>query len=159
MGLSCPSVLQDPLSQGGMGAMKGGDGLSFCGPWSTPSSDWLRSSARIPSPETVPLHLSVQDLSEPRLEQVVGSGVPGAGESPAAPAFHLPLPFAASRLATSVLLFNHNIKYTMGGVRREKEIWGCVLRGHTALLWPSGLVGNCYALEWERRGGSDGVNK
>lgn len=65
---------------------EGGDGLSFRGPGPTPASDWLHSSARIPSSEPVPLQFSVQDLNEPSFAKVVGSGVsPGAGESPDIP--------------------------------------------------------------------------
>lgn len=72
-------------------------GLSFTGPWSTPTSEGHCCLCENPSPEPVPLCSSYQDLSE----HVVGWGMSGSGKRLAVPAFStsfLSLPFASSHL-------------------------------------------------------------
>lgn len=85
------------------------------------------------------------------------------GESPAVLVFLLSFlcfPFASSHLATSILLFYHNLKYTCGGVTLEREEgWGlhhawphCL----TLVLW---ICKKRMYLGWGKKGSSDGVNK
>lgn len=94
-------VLPDPFLEGapvGVGGGGRGGGLSFCVSWSTLASDRPHHFGENPSQEPVPLRLSVQDLNEPSLAQVVGWGVPGTGESSTVPAFpHLSSAFTSLR--------------------------------------------------------------
>lgn len=102
------------------------------------------------------------------MEPRTGSGVRNTRsrcESPAVPGF-LPsllcFPFAFSHLATSILLFDHNIKYTCvwGGDSGGRRRFAAASREATL---PYSLFHRICKklmyLGWGKRGGSDGVNK
>ena len=150
------------LWSGWVGRGRGG-GLSFCVSWSTLASDRPRHFGENPSQEPVPLRLSVQDLSEPSLAQVVGWGAPGAGESSTVPAFpHLSSAFTSLLVIWRLLSYcsitkQNTCVWGVGrgreGVTQEREGgWGLrPARPHcpTLALWiPRTLM--CFGMGEER---------
>lgn len=114
-------VLPDPFLEGalvGVGGAGRRGGLSFCVSWSTLASDRPRHFGENPSQEPVPLRLSVQDLNEPSLAQVVGWGVPGTGEGSTVPA----VPHLSSAF-TSLLVIWRLLSYC-SITKQNTCVWG-----------------------------------
>jgi len=69
----------------------------------------------------------------------VAESLPRTGDSRAVPTFpHL---FSVSHLTASTLLFDRDVKCTLGGGGGVTQ-WRQEARGHGTLLWPSEFVGN-----------------